>query len=366
HMASLDGLRCLSILAVLWHHGPHGNFAPATRGFLGVDLFFVLSGFLITTLLLEERDRFGAVDLPKFYARRALRLLPSLYLVLGVFALISLAWAHIDWEQFVSAGFYFANLHPVVFGRDSDQSFFLHTWSLSLEEQFYLVWPLVVRKLHSPQVAAALGIGLIVAAFVSRSLVDEAYDLFTFPLFSFDGFAVGAFLALALRSGRGLGTLQHPLVVLGAAGVMAVDVVANARHPSALLPVRVLVSELAVAVVVLFLVAGPEGPVRRLLRSRPFVYVGLLSYALYLWHFPVFELLTEARAPELWRPLRHVLKFAVTFAAAAFTYHVVDPPFTRWRQRVRPGGAPEAPAAAGATGTGRTSSTAPPPPDEQR
>jgi peptidoglycan/LPS O-acetylase OafA/YrhL len=356
----LDGLRALAVAAVI---GFHAEIPGFSGGDVGVTWFFVLSGFLITTLLLEERDRFGAVDLPKFYARRALRLLPSLYLVLAAFAVISVAWAHIDWEQFVSAGFYFANLHPVVFGRDSDQSFFLHTWSLSLEEQFYLVWPLVVRKLHSPRVAAALGVGLIVAAFVSRSLVDEAYDLFTFPLFSFDGFAVGAFLALAVRSGRGVATLQRPVVVAAAAAVMAADVMANARHPSALLPVRVLVSELAVAVVVLFLVAGPDQRFRRLLRSRPFVYVGLLSYALYLWHFPVFELLTEQRAPELWRPLRHVLKFAITFAAAAFTYHVVDPPFTRWRQRVRPGAAPEA---AGATGTGRTSSTTPPPPDERR
>jgi peptidoglycan/LPS O-acetylase OafA/YrhL len=204
---------------------------------------------------------------------------------------------------------------------------------------------------------------LIVAAFVSRSMVDMAYDLFTFPLFSFDGFAVGAFLALALRSGRGIATLQRPVVVAAAAAMMAVDVVASARHPIALLPVRVLLSELAVAVIVLFLVAGPEQRARRLLRSGPFVYVGLLSYALYLWHFPVFELLTEQRSPELWRPLRHVLKFAITFAAAAFTYHVVDPPFTRWRQRVRPGGAPEA---TGPTGTGRTSSTAPPPPGERR
>jgi peptidoglycan/LPS O-acetylase OafA/YrhL len=355
----LDGLRALAVAAVIGFHAEVPGFSG---GDVGVTWFFVLSGFLITTLLLEERERFGAVDLRKFYARRALRLLPSLYLVLAAFAVISVAWAHIDWAQFVSAGFYFANLHPVVFGRDSDQSFFLHTWSLSLEEQFYLVWPLVVRKLHSPRVAAALGIGLVVAAFISRSLVDEAYDLFTFPLFSFDGFAIGAFLALALRSGRGVGALLHPAVVGVAAAVMALDVVENARHPSGLLPVRVLVSELAVAVVVLFLVAGPDGPVRRVLRSRPFVYVGLLSYALYLWHFPVFELLTEQRAPELWRPLRHALKFAITFAAAAFTYHVVDPPFTRWRQRVRPGGAAEA----AATGTGRTSSTAPPPPGERR
>ena len=140
HFASLDGVRCLSILAVLWHHSPNSGTVPATRGFLGVDLFFVLSGFLITTLLLRERDATGTISLRAFYMRRSLRIFPLYYLVL--FGQALWLWWKKDGTPVANDFFaifpyyasYTANWAP-------KENLFAHAWSLAVEEQFYIVWP---------------------------------------------------------------------------------------------------------------------------------------------------------------------------------------------------------------------------------
>ena len=145
HIAALDGLRGLAILSVMFFHATlsRANAPRPSGGFLGVDVFFVLSGFLITALLLKEWDQKGSIALGSFYARRALRLLPALFvlmavilLVPGVFYLSQRPW----WDAMVAAAY--ATNWVRAFGGDI--GFFGHTWSLTIEEQFYVIWPLLL------------------------------------------------------------------------------------------------------------------------------------------------------------------------------------------------------------------------------
>jgi peptidoglycan/LPS O-acetylase OafA/YrhL len=329
----LDGLRAIAVAVVIAYHAEIPGFSG---GHVGVIWFFVLSGFLITTLLLEERSSIGDVDLVRFYQRRVLRLLPSLYLMLAVFGILAATILVIDWRDFASAGLYFSNMHPLVFGAGALNIYFLHTWSLSLEEQFYLVWPLVLRRSWPTWVAASGAGFLIVAAFVSRYFDHETTPILTLPIFSMDAFVIGALLALVLRGGKLPAWVMSIWFVGLAAGVMAVDVVVSHDTVGGFAPVRMLISQLAVAVAIAFLVTDRDHLSAAVLRSRPFVYVGLLSYALYLWHYPIFIALTAERQPDMPDLLRHGLKYSLTAVAAVATYHLLERPLGRRRSRLRP------------------------------
>ncbi|MCP3910376.1 MAG: acyltransferase [Actinomycetia bacterium] len=172
HFGSLDALRALAIIAVVWHHtGGHDTTLPiiGQRGYLGVELFFVISGFLITTLLLREEADHGTVSLRNFYARRSLRVFPLYYAVLAIYSLLVLV-AEADQA---AQGEFFSNL-PVFMtytgnwfiDPDSSRIIFAFSWSLAAEEQFYLVWPLIRRYTSSAvaDVIGVLGLGGVVAA----------------------------------------------------------------------------------------------------------------------------------------------------------------------------------------------------------
>ncbi|MGH9206800.1 MAG: acyltransferase family protein, partial [Acidimicrobiales bacterium] len=154
HLPALDGLRAIAVAAVIVYHF---NFGWAAGGYLGVDLFFVLSGFLITGLLIEERMATGGISLPRFWARRARRLFPALLVVLGAIVLYAVAGGpNIDPNALrgdvLGTLFYVANWHFIAvdnpyFAPFATPSPLEHTWSLAIEEQFYVVWPLVVLLL---------------------------------------------------------------------------------------------------------------------------------------------------------------------------------------------------------------------------
>ncbi|MBB5896534.1 peptidoglycan/LPS O-acetylase OafA/YrhL [Kutzneria kofuensis] len=145
--ASLNGLRCLSILAVIWHHcgGDVAGIPVPRTGYLGVSLFFVISGFLITTLLLRERDQHGQISLRRFYARRSLRIFPLYYTVVAIYAVLVL----LVWKPSAYGNDYLHNL-PAFLTYTSNWfvplgSELYLAWSLAAEEQFYLVWPVIER-----------------------------------------------------------------------------------------------------------------------------------------------------------------------------------------------------------------------------
>ncbi|MGZ3432130.1 MAG: acyltransferase family protein, partial [Isosphaeraceae bacterium] len=174
--ASLNGVRGLCILSVLWHHAPGGLHALILeRGFLGVDMFFVLSGFLIVTLLLRERDRTGSISLKKFYARRTLRIFPIYYLVLFTLSLFYLLMK----PSSSPARSYFAAL-PFLLTYTSN---WVHIqagnvgimWSLATEEQFYLGWPMIEKLLRPLGVALVLAAVLVVNQLINFRVLDSFF-----------------------------------------------------------------------------------------------------------------------------------------------------------------------------------------------
>lgn len=278
YFPALDGLRALSIaLVVLWH-ATEEQYYGWLHGFHGVTIFFVLSGFLITTLLLREEDRHGAVSFSGFYIRRVFRILPLYYLVLGVYCVL-IIFARLQPErldEFLRAlpyyTFYFSEYpHYMRFRAPFDLS-----WSLGIEEKFYLVWP-------------ALAFGLL-AAIRARLTVAAGLLLFTFVLP--EGWVVSQFLrpyglilvgciaGLALHKPRGfnavqaLGRWQLPLLIALLGSCVLVSEPKRWEILVALATVLLLVSTLV----------HPEGAVARFFSTAPLVRVGGISYGIYLIH----------------------------------------------------------------------------------
>lgn len=316
---ALDGLRGIAIGIVLLEHFallPGNAFLPVTGG---LDLFFVLSGFLITTLLLEEHAEAGRISLPGFYARRARRLLPGLFVMLAVFAVIAVARGIDPLPDLARYGFYTANITTALAPDSVTTSGLGHLWSLAEEEQFYLVWPLLlllfmrVRRLLLP-LTVALAAALILWR-AHLALAGVGWQLYYRPDTHSDGLVIGAVLAIVLRRRPLLlpAGLQ-PWLVAAFAGWCVVgpyfawEIVGR--------PV------LEILCAGLVLAAATESQLSVGLSWRPLVWLGKISYSLYLWHFMILWSFG-------WDPLRAL---PVSFAAAWLSYRFIEQPFRRHRR----------------------------------
>jgi peptidoglycan/LPS O-acetylase OafA/YrhL len=340
----LTGLRAVAIaLVVARHAGEVSGVSTFDFGFAGVDIFFVLSGFLITSLLVGEHSRTGRISLPQFYLRRALRLLPAL----TVFLLVALPFVHF----FQPAQFRHALLETLglsaAFLVNIAKTFHWgtvmlpHMWSLGMEEQFYVLWPITLfalLKLRAPRplilgVALAGALGVVVARFALHAAEVAAPEtLFYSPLHA-DGLLIGCVLGLAyawrwLPSPESVRRFVSP-TVLAAAAVFAVVSVKGAPYASWGVTVGLLFIALAAAVFVY--AAIDEHPIfpLRFLVWRPVTYLGEISYALYIWHFPlVFYWPANELSVEL--------RVALSLAFASASYHLVEKPFLRRKPRHTP------------------------------
>jgi peptidoglycan/LPS O-acetylase OafA/YrhL len=361
HIEALDGLRGIAVAAVLLYH-----FAPdvAPGGFLGVDLFFVLSGFLITSLLVNEWRGTRRIAFANFWMRRARRLLPALFLILGAIGIYELVVANqVDAHHVASDGlwsaFYMANWHFIASGQSYIQQFLFtepsplrHMWSLAIEEQFYLVWPLVVfaagalaarggatlrgqdRRFRRYLVTACIVLGL--ASFVRMlTLFDPGAD----PSRIYYGTDSRAFIVLigafvgVLSAGVPtvrVGIRRFVLIVVGLAGAVALVVaMATLTIDSAFL-YRGGYGLIGVAMVLVLVAAAQPGPnlLAVCFRWRPLVGLGLISYGVYLWHWPIGLWVTEDNTPFRGFSL-FVVRCVLTLAAALASYHLVEMPIRR-------------------------------------
>jgi len=275
---SLDGLRCLCILAVLWHHAPvwGGLSAPPlllSRGFLGVDVFFVLSGFLITTLLLRETARRGHFSLRDFYRRRILRIVPVYFFV------VTMVSAYYIWAK--GQGHY-AGLVPYYYlflanFLTTDIPLLAPTWSLSVEEQYYLVWPLLIVI----NVAGIMGI--------FATLGVHALDLgplhIALPNATYAPILMGSALALLLNNARGFSALFHIFGWRGAPLVLMLILVGLAAVlPADLRGLPNLAIHLVMTACLASLVLREDHSLAPVLTWRPMARVGMISYGIYLYH----------------------------------------------------------------------------------
>ncbi|GLJ79542.1 acyltransferase family protein [Microbacterium imperiale] len=352
-IAGLDGLRALAVLlVVLAHLFPAG---PLRNGYIGVDVFFVLSGFLITSLLLRESARHGRIRLRRFWARRARRLLPALVAVVTVSA--SLAWVVggdvlVDMgRQVVGAATFSYNWVSLAGGTGyfaaTDPELFRNLWSLAVEEQFYLVWPLVLPLFlllpgRRSRTAVASLLAAASAAWAVVSLSSGA-DL-TRVYFGTDTHAFGLLLGVALAfllqgavarraSIAGVGPVWGVVVgSLAVAGLVATAVITGAGDAGVTFPLSSIVASLLTAVAVA-VAAWPGSWFGRALDIAPLRWIGERSYAIYLWHWPLVVLATfrlTGAGPDVAVPVSVGLAVLVaTLALSAGSYHWLEQPVRR-------------------------------------
>ncbi len=344
YIAGVDGLRALAVGAViLFHLRPH--LLPG--GFTGVDIFFVISGFVVTgSMLGREFDSFGAL-VRCFYARRLVRIMPALVAMLLATLLASQLFIPRAWLSESAAQvarFAFVGLSNIVLATDTDSYFgpqaaynpFTHSWSLGVEEQFYLVFPFLLwwhQRLQGGQHAIRVVAGLTIGSLVIAAVLTWLAPKFAFYLIVSRFWELGAGMLLLLTADnwgpwlagarRGV---QHAIGLASAALVVAALAIAEGAafpFPLALLPVLGTMGLIAT-------LCATRTPLTRLFASPPMVAVGLLSYSLYLWHWPVFVLFRWTLGLDTGALALAALAIAV--ALALLSYFLVERPLrcTQW------------------------------------
>lgn len=351
---ALDGLRAVSVLTIMLFHVPY-NWV--TGGYWSVNVFFIVSGYLITGLLLKELDKWGSIDLIGFYARRARRLLPALLVMLAV---VSLLWPRILGDRTpgtikgdgLSALFYVANWRMVLTGQsyfaqfgDVVDSPFKHAWTLGIEEQYYLLFPLLLIVLW--RVFGRRGRGKILAvilllAGVSAMLMARIYVPGGDPSRVYYGtdtrmqdILIGAALAVVLsmidKQRLAAWTSRHRPAVVSVGWVVAVLTV----YWFFWIPAHgwvfyggYLVFDVMFALLVASVELIPSSSIAAVFSWRPIAWIGMLSYGLYLWHYPLFVILTPDRVHLSGIPLQ-LLRFGLTFVIASASYYVIEDPIRK-------------------------------------
>jgi peptidoglycan/LPS O-acetylase OafA/YrhL len=309
YMPALDGMRGVCIIAVILHHA---DVPYALGGFLGVDGFFTLSGFLITSLLLQEYRTTGAIDFRAFYLRRALRLLPALFLLLGAVSIGVLLLqpsqqsASANARGVAASLFYVANWVKISVGTPElvNLGVLGHTWSLAIEEQFYLLWPLLLIFLlrRSPKrLVYWLVVFILLSIAVRASLIlagtpPGAYRVYDGSDTRADSLLIGCLLATLLSSGQvdwssKLAVQFSRVAVCVAIPILVYLWVFGDYYDPFFYMGGFTLDAISVAFLIMHVRVVPNGIVARVLSYRWLVGVGIVSYGLYLWHWPIFQVL---------------------------------------------------------------------------
>ncbi|MFL6214837.1 MAG: acyltransferase family protein [Blastocatellia bacterium] len=318
HRSYLDGLRGVAILAVIVFHAwpwllPGGAF--------GVDIFFVLSGYLITSLIDEESRMHGRIDFKRFYIRRALRLLPALFLMLAFYGFVTGFRDHV---AMLVVLLYAANWWRAYV---ADIGALGHTWSLSIEEQFYMLWPMIfavfIVKLKRPAHVLLLAALAVMVYRLAMTFVFPSYRIYNGLDTRADALLVGCCCALAgrarLSSWLGAGSA---LILAG----LLFGVPLRVCESLGFVPLSL--AAFASGGLILSLERAPGGRLARALSFPPLNWIGKLSYGLYLWHLPIMVL------PEF-EHVRMPLKFAATFACASLSFYLLERPCLRLKNHYR-------------------------------
>jgi peptidoglycan/LPS O-acetylase OafA/YrhL len=343
YLPALDGLRALSIAAVLLYHDDY--LIPG--GYLGVDVFFVLSGFLITSLLFKEWRETGRIALRRFYFRRALRLFPALAALLAVGTAFALLFPNAPQSPHVLKGVGYSLVYMTNWASIRDPSSLGplgHTWSLAVEEQFYLLWPILLIVL----LRFTRGRWTLIAATVALALASGVWRLFLLSRGSTpwrlyvgtdtraDSLFLGCVAAFVLaRPGVALFVSRSARLRLAAVGA-AILLLALMRNTSlewvGYGRGMFLVVAIAAATIAVVVASSPDWAITSLLSIPPLVWIGRLSYSLYLWHLPIYGLIKPGRFGGGMVAIR-VSRVVIAFAVAGISYYLIERPFLRLKNR---------------------------------
>ena len=366
YQPGLDGLRAVSVVAVIAYHAHAlgaGGFGAARGGFLGVELFFVVSGYLITSLLLEEWARFGGISLTQFWLRRARRLLPALAALLVVVLMAAVTWRTDTLVRLRTdlpgAVFYVSNWVQVLakvgyFDAVGAPPLLRHLWSLAVEEQWYLLWPPVfivlmrtfggnARRIRLPILAGAVTSVVTMQVLYRSGDADRTNLVYLATFTRAGGLLIGAALATAWTPWRWPNAGRRHLVGLDAVGIASIvglgaAVIGLSNTSSFVYRGGLTLVSLLSAVAIATVVHPGARCMRAAFTQRWLVAVGKRSYGLYLWHWPAFVLARVDRGVG-----RLALALAASVAASELCYRFVEQPVRhgvlgRWWERVRAGG----------------------------
>lgn len=322
YVPSLDGLRCIAVLVVMFLHA---HFQLGKSGSLGVDIFFTLSGFLITTLLLEEYAEKGGICLKAFFTRRFFRLFPALYLLLTIltiylFLFLSGSVRNAVGFEILSSALYINNI-SWLWGWGNQGLLLGHTWSLAVEEQFYIIWPLVLMVfIHLRFTKALLGLLFMTVLF---SWIGKSNDIAGPILASLlhESIMIGCLGALMrwYRMVNGVGEIVtlSSVMFLVIVGVFPFDFYQTLFD----LGLRGWVAVITV-IAIFGLLEKPTGITSQLLGNRVFVFIGKISYGLYLWHVPIFRLFKSHAHID--PTTAFLLKFVVVFGVSSLSWFLIE------------------------------------------
>ncbi|WP_293403529.1 acyltransferase [Phenylobacterium sp.] len=342
-VAAFDGLRAIAISAVLITHVDPDNLPG---GQLGVDLFFALSGYLITSLLLKEYDHFGRVSLKDFYIRRILRLAPALMVFAVVVTGIALARNEPHaWGEFFAVITYTMNF-VAAFKLLGDSMSMGHTWSLAVEEQFYLLWPLLLilllgraRGWLMGATLALVGAGLL-STFALQVMGVDTWIIYFLPTTRVAPLLVGA--AGAIAHWRGLPSwsarlVASPWIAVTALGLITAWFFRNTWADAWTWRAGVAVFAALTVLLIVHAIEAPRSLVTRILSLPPVTWLGRRSYAFYLWHAPVLWM-TAGPTKSPW--MHFMATFAMTAAIAELSWRLVEAPALKLKTRFERAGLP--------------------------
>lgn len=337
YLPALDGFRAAAVLAVMIGHFSVAHF-EGTR--VGVLVFYVLSGYLITSILATEQARTDRMDLSAFYARRVLRLFPALIAAASAYVIYGQATGDpVPVGDVTAALLYYINWREAF---DSVSPLLGHFWSLSVEEQFYLVWPLLLVLALRKSLGAVAALAFTGAAISMAIKIIAPYDSISEQSVTFypaDGLLLGCGLAVAVASERREQIARLSRWLLGPAlvGLVLALTLGNSSytattHDAELFarvwwPVSVLGASIAVATAV---TGSLWRWIHRLATSKLAVGLGRISYGMYLWHVLVLAILSDLELP---RPVRFPLFILLTVAVAGLSYRLIESPFLRLKMR---------------------------------
>jgi peptidoglycan/LPS O-acetylase OafA/YrhL len=349
HVPAIDGLRAVAVIAVILYHL---DFSWIPGGFLGVDLFFVISGYVITRLLLDSIQRSGGLDLRAFYAARFRRLLPPLLFMIFVTTIIVGFWAPDTMRRFLGDAPFaiFGAMNWWLIFRETDYfesigrpALLQHTWSLGVEAQFYVVWPLILLlvlryfgKKRIPFAALLIAITsgitlLIVSLQVDGSDASKVSHVY----FGTDTHSIGLFLGAALAVSWIPQNLQETVSrraqdfidgigVFGFLGIIAAFLFIDASDPTLYKIAFPLAGIFGVAI--LISIVHPASRFAPILSSKPFIWIGERSYAIYLWHWVIFQITRPEYDLEGSTWALYALRVLLVFALADISLRLVELP----------------------------------------